>query len=138
MFKIHTKDGKTTPVDLSTGRGRSEWEARFKDPKYQATITGVTVVKRCGGKTKCGNCGDTRNTSKCNTGVQFSLSRPVDLPNVFYQLELVEPSERTHGGERIICHAGDVSIALMSHANQPASRVILAKTGKRRYNPFIG
>ena len=148
MFKIHTKDGKTTPVDMDTEENRAEWLERFKSREFQESITGITIVKRCGGKAKCNscgkplegrceNCGKEQVASKCTTGVQFSLSRPVNMKDVFYQLEVIEAEGRIHGGEKIICYAGETSITLMSHANQPASRVVLAKTGKRRYNPFV-
>ena len=148
MFKVHTKDGKTTPVDMSTEEKKNEWLKRFKSREFQESITGITIVKRCGGKmkcgncgkaaaTKCGNCGKEQENAKCTTGVQFSLSRPVNMVDVFYQLEVVEAEGRVHGGEKIICFAGDSSITLMSHAKQPASRVVLAKIGKRRYNPNV-
>lgn len=148
MFKIHTKDGKTTPVDMTNEESRTVWLERFKSREYQESITGITIVKRCGGKlrchscgkpleVKCDKCGKEQGASKCTTGVQFSLSRPVNMKDVFYQLEIIEAEGRIHGGEKIICYAGDTSITLMSHSNQPASRVVLAKTGKRRYNPFV-
>jgi hypothetical protein len=133
MFKIHTNDGITTPIDLSTSEQREYWKRMFSNSEYQAKITGITIVKRCGGKSKCEACGDKGKT--CNTGVQYSLSRPSKLQKVVYELEIVESDGNIKGGEKIICQAGEIRIIMMSHANQPACRVTVDKIGKQRYNP---
>ncbi len=151
MFKIHTSDGITARLDLGDEEQAKEWLARLKDPTFQRRITGITIMRHCGGRFKCPSCGRATRLScsvcgepsrdiTCEKGVQHSLSRPQGFDDVFYQPEQVEPDPRIklRGGERIVCYAGNDRVAMMVHPRQPASRVTLAKTGKRRYNPNMG
>lgn len=146
MFKIHTSDGKTTPIDLSSDESHDEWMARFRNKEFQKTITGVSIIKRCGSRVRCPNCsapvggscekcGHDFQSNKCNAGVQYSLTRPQKIDGVHYELETIESPDGTRNAEKITCYAGDICLTMLSHANQPAARVILAKVGKRRYNP---
>lgn len=137
MFKVHTKNGETFKLDLSDENQAKEWIEKFKDKDFQSIITGITVVKRCGGKLRCKCKNSCSQEHTCNTGVQFSVSRPNGIKDVFYQIEKINPSENNNGGERITCFVENMSLTMMSHNNQPASRIILSKLGKRGYNPFL-
>ena len=67
--------------------------------------------------------------------MQFSISRPQDFRAVSFDAEHVEPSGRVRGGDKLVLYADDVRVSIMAHADQPAVRVVLAKVGRRRYNP---
>jgi len=149
MFKIHTKDGKTVSIDFENERQAAEWAKRLRDPAFQKTITGISIVKTCGGKFRCdrcrkatqldcSHCGHPTKESSCSTGVQFSLSRPVGFDRCFYVIEKIDPNvnAKMRGGQKITCFVDDIRIVVMAHAGQPASRVSLTKIGKQRYNPF--
>lgn len=116
MLEIHTRDGRTTKVDLAKPDHAREWARRMADPRYQGTITGVTVS---------------------HLGVRYSLSRPTDFDPVAFSAEYVDPdpSRKLKGGHRVICHAGTVRAAVMVHEQQRAVRLTLQRWGKQRYNP---
>lgn len=148
MFKIHTCDGLTARVDLQDEEQAKEWLARLKDPSFQSKITGITVMRRCGGRFKCptcgratrlvcSSCGESSRDVVCGKGIQHSVSKPNGYGNVHYHAEHVEadPDIKLRGGERVTCFAGDSRLMLMVHAGQPSSRATLLKTGKRRYDP---
>lgn len=149
MFKIQTKDGRTEVVDISWDENKAkELIKRLKDPKYQETITGMSILKECGGKTRCPVCKRTNLICKtcgrdlkghtCSTGAQYSFSRPGYSRKVLYLPEFIKPElERGNkGGERITVLVDGMKVVLMAHENQPALRVTLAKPGDIRYNPM--
>ena len=119
MLKVHTRDGVTTKVDLENEEQLVAWRERLKDPKYQRTITGLTVI---------------------HLGVQYSLSAPVGFHHVSFEAEGLAPdaSCRLKGGERIVCMADGVRISLMVHREQKAVRVLVAKVGRQRFSPGLG
>ncbi len=117
MLKIHTSNGQTALIDLEDEDRAREWIARFGDPSFQSTITGLTIANR---------------------GVQYSLPRPVGFQQVSFHAELVETdlSRRIKGGERVTCFAGDVRATIMVHKEQRAAKMSLLHTGKQRFNPW--
>lgn len=150
MLKLHTNDGLTTRIDLNDEMQAREWLNKLKDRNFQETITGISILQTCNGpfrcsscrsKTKpvCSNCGQSTKNIRCNTGIQYSVSKPKGFRNCLYQIERLEPNpnEKLRGGERIICFADDVRISLMVHSSAPSTRVNLIKTGKQRFNPFL-
>lgn len=150
MFKIHTNDGVTSRVDLSDEDQAKLWLQRFKQPAFQETITGISVLRKCSGHFRCGQCnrkahkivcptcGNVEDGAVCGTGVQYSLSKPIDFDRVFYYAEHISPDveAKIRGGERITCFADGVKVSMMVHACQSAARISLTKTGKQRYNPY--
>jgi hypothetical protein len=150
LFKIHTKDGITSRVDLSNAERAIHWIQRLKEDSFQNNITGVSVLRKCEGQFRCPSCnkkiqqsscrlcGRSHHETVCGTNVQYSLSKPIGFQNVFYYVEHIEPDvkSRSHGGERITCFADGVKIVVMVHANQSAARITLTKTGKQIYNPL--
>jgi len=148
LFKIHTNDGLTVRVDLTDEKQANEWLKKLANPTFQANITGVSVVQRCDGRFKCptcnraarlvcSTCGQPTSKITCQTGTQYSISRPAGLERVNYHIERVEPDSKSKArGEKITCLAGDVRMAAMIHASQPSVRISLLKTGDRRYNPY--
>lgn len=111
MLKVHVRDGRTLEVDLDNGSQVHEWLAKFNDPAFQSSITGLTVIQR---------------------GVQYSLPRPEG----FRQATLsAEPVIAGKGGERVLLFADDIRIAMVVHKGQRAARVSVTKPGKRRYTP---
>lgn len=116
MLKIHTRDGATTKVDLEDEAQAKEWMRRLSDPRFQASITGLTVS---------------------HAGVQYSIPRPIGFEPVSFLAELIEPNDdrRIKGGERVTLLAGDVRASVMVHKEQRAARVSLFRIGKQRYSP---
>lgn len=116
MLEIHTSDGRTEKIDLGDRAQAVDWAKRMADPRYQETITGVTVS---------------------HLGVRYSIPRPAGLtPIAFFAEQLdPDPGRRLKGGQRLICHAGDVRAVAMVHQQQRAVRLSLMKWGKQRYNP---
>jgi hypothetical protein len=111
VLKVHVRDGRTLEVDLNDGSQVHEWLARFNDPAFQATITGLTVIQR---------------------GVQYSLPKPEG----FRQATLTaEPVTAGKGGERVLLYADEVCVGMVVHNGQRAARVSVTKPGKRKYNP---
>lgn len=132
MLKIHTSDGRTQSVDLADAAQAREWLGRLAREGAQGAITGVTLTEKHAASGMCPACG-----VRCShpLGVQFSISRPQDFRLVSLAAERVEQSGRVKGGERVLLYADDVRLTVMSHAEQPAVRVVLAKVGKRRFDP---
>ncbi len=116
MLKIHTRDGATTKVDLEDEGQAKEWMQRLSDPRFQASITGLTLS---------------------HAGVQYSIPRPTGFDPVSFLAELIEPNgdRRIKGGERITLLAGDVRASLMIHKEQRAARLSLFRMGKQRFSP---
>ena len=117
MLKVHTNDGLTSRIDLEDEEQAEQWLARLKDPRFQASITGLTVAFR---------------------GVQYSLPRPVGFSDVFFLAEHVSPDEvrKIKGGERVFCFSDNVRIGMMVHKAQRAVRITLSKTGRQRFSPY--
>jgi hypothetical protein len=147
MIKVQTSDGKTLFVDLKDDRQAREFLARFGNEESQRQITGVTVTKRCAGRYYCPTCHRTSRphcprcgsaNSHCSMGTQLTLSRPESFSKTYYAVERIPPSEngKVKGGEKVTCFVDDFRIEIMSHSEQPAARVTLARTGVQRYNPL--
>lgn len=148
MFKLHTSDGLTKRLDLSDEDDQKNLSDLIHNPQFQKTITGVSVVQNCLGRFKCPSCkkstelvcsvcGEPSHSVMCNTGIQYSLSKPVGFENAFYNVEKIEASGKIKGGERVTVYVGDLRITLMIHASQLAAKISLAKVGKQRYNPLM-
>lgn len=116
MLEIHTSDGRTQKIDLADRGQAMDWAKRMADPRYQGTITAVTVS---------------------HLGVRYSIPRPTGLAPVAFSAEYLDPdpARKLKGGQRLICHAGDVRAVAMVHQQQRAVRISLTKWGKQRYNP---
>lgn len=116
MLKIHTRDGRTTKVDLTDADQAREWMRRWSDPRFQAQITGMTIADQ---------------------GVQYSISRPDDFGAVSFRAEHIDVDldRRIKGGERITCMADDARVTVMVHSGQRAVKVSLLKFGKQRFIP---
>lgn len=89
---------------------------RLADPRFQATITGLTIS---------------------HAGVQYSIPHPTGFEPVSFLAEYIEANgdRRIKGGERVTLLAGDVRASIMVHREQRAARVSLMRMGKQRYNP---
>ena len=118
MFKIHTRDGLTSQVDLQDDVQAKEWLARLDDPEFQARISGFTIL---------------------HDGVQYSLPRPFGFNAVSFFPEIIAPDDarKIKGGERITCFAGDVRATIMTHREQRAARISFRRIGKRRFDPGV-
>lgn len=152
VLKIHTNDGKTHRVDLADEQQAKVWLQKLKRRDTQEAITGISVVQECRGRIRCPSCKragflhcqscDTVLSSDATTktGIQYSLSKPDGYGDVFYAVNHIDSAEgsKVRGGDRIACFAGDSRITMMVHKGQPSVRVTLLRTGKQRYNPFIG
>ena len=148
MFKVHTKDGLTQRFDLSDEGDIKDLSDLVSDPQFQKTITGVSVVQNCLGHFKCpvckkatelvcSVCGQPSQSITCNTGIQYSLSKPIGFDKAFYNVEKIEPNGKIKGGERVTVFVGDLRVTLMVHASQLAAKISLARMGKQRYNPLM-
>ncbi len=115
-------------------------------------ISGITALQECGGRFRCpgcnrskylvcSRCGRNEERATCGKSAQFSLARPSGFDDVFCHVEYVapNPSERSKGGQKIVCHLGDdnVRLTMFVHNEQPSVRVSLMKTGKQTYNPLL-
>lgn len=149
MLKIHTKDGKTTRIDLTDTDQAREWLKKLKEQEFQKLITGISITQKCEGRFKCPSCNKSTklicskckqpiNEVLCGSGVQYSLSRPSGFNKVFYQAEYIQPNEenKIRGGEKIICFCDDTQISMMIHKSQKAARITLTKPGVRRFSPY--
>lgn len=89
---------------------------RWADPRFQETITGLTVSHQ---------------------GVQYSIPRPQGFDPVSFHAECIDPDadRKIKGGERVVCMAGDVRATVMVHREQRAARVSLLRLGKQRFTP---
>jgi hypothetical protein len=132
VLKIHTADGKTTAVDLADETQARDFFARLGRAEFQRAISGVTLVEEHSARAACPYCG-----ARCAAllGIQYSVSRPQDFRHVETSAELIDAEGRVKGGERLIVYADDVKMTIMAHANQPSVRVVLAKVGRRKFNP---
>lgn len=91
-----------------------EWLPKLARREAQLSLTGVTVVSQ--------------------HGYQVNVVKPVGFDTTTAQIEHVPPNGHK-GGERVIVFAGDVRLTVMSHADNPAVRISIARIGKMRYNP---
>jgi len=116
VLEIHTRDGRTEKIDLADRAQAAAITRRFADPRYQATITGLTIT---------------------HLGVRYSMPRPTGFEPVAYMAEEVEPdpSRKLKGGRRVVCHAGEVRAIAMIHEAQRAVRITLMRFGKQRFAP---
>lgn len=150
MLKIHTKDGKTNLLDLKNIEQARDWLDKLKDPEFQKFITGMTLEQKCQSRFRCDNCkspvlicsecGFVHEQARCGSGAQYSLPRPNGFNRIFCQAEYIKPNKekKIHGGEKIVCFCDDIQIGVMSHREQKAIRVSLAKPGFRRFSPNNG
>ena len=127
MFKIHTKDGLTTRIDLSNPEQLRAWNEKIKEIEFQKTITGISIVQTCGGKLKCNHCAN--HKTQCSTGIQYSVSKPDGFSKISFIPEHLTPnaSSKSKGGAKITCIVDDIELVLMVHAKQPAARITLNK-----------
>lgn len=128
MLKIHTSDGQTIRIDLRDPEQAREWLSRLEQDRFQASISGVSLVETHEARARCPRC-DARALAQI--GVQYSVSRPQGLTGVSYEVERVNG----RGGERITLFAGDVRLSLVAHESQPSARITLIKSGHRRFAP---
>lgn len=133
MLKIHTNDGQTIRVDLSDPEQAREWLPRLERDGFQATISGVSVVETHAVSAKCPACG---GKATGQVGVQYSLSRPQAFSSVRYDMEAISgDGDKLKGADRVTMFADGVKVQLMAHHSQPSARMLLVKSGKRRFAP---
>lgn len=132
MLRIHTKDGRTTTLDLSDPDQAREWVRMHSDANVQSQISGLTLASTHSVRTKCEACGA---RDALPFGIQYSITRPSDFRRVELVAEDVPVSQGVRGGERAIVFADDVRLSLMAHAANPALRIVLSKTGHRKFDP---
>jgi len=72
-----------------------------------------------------------------NNGVSYSVPKPKDFYNVSFSAEEIEYNleKKLKGGEKIVCHAGDTELTVVTYNSQKAVRVDLSKPGRRTFNP---
>lgn len=99
MLKVHTCDGQTHDVDVRDQQSFRVWANRFKDPSFQARITGLSVVHK---------------------GVTYSLPRPVDFPDAKLA---AGPLDGGKGGELLVLRADQFTVEMAVHSDQRAARV---------------
>jgi hypothetical protein len=123
VILLHLKDGKTITFDLE--EGASEWQAKLARPDLQSQLTAVTIKM------------SHRSKGSGDSSVQYSVVKPqgFDGATQWFQVELVKPSGRIHGGERLDLFIGDVRVSLMAHKSQPAARISITRMGRRIFNP---
>jgi hypothetical protein len=152
VLKVHTADGATFVLDMHDDEQAKHILRQLANSKYQDSITGITVSRKCAGRIKCPACGrsarilcnhcglDTQKNGQCVCGVgsQYSLPRPEGFSKVNYHIEQYSHTtgDGMKEGEKVICFADDVRATLVVHHSQPAIRVSILKIGKQRYNPF--
>jgi len=146
-FKIHTCDGLTTRLELEDEEQAKKWLEHSKDPIFQDSITGITIIQKCKGHFKCpsckrtsklicSNCGYSKETT-CGNGKQYTISKPNGFDKIFYHVESLEAEGKMKGGERVSCFVGNVKISLMVHNSQSSARITLSNIGKQRFNPYV-
>ncbi len=146
MLKVHTKDGLTTRVDLRDGAQAKQILTDLHKAEFQRRITGISVVQNAVGRARCsccsaaellcGSCG--RNVDpQTATGVQYSISRPADMPHVQFAVEhfTTNVDEKVRGGERVTMYAGETALSMMVHSGQPSVRIQLSNPGRRLHPP---
>lgn len=118
MLRVHLSDGKTLSFDLSDSDKAREWLDLVRKTDFQESIRGMTIQ---------------------HNGGSYSLSRPESFRHLWLFAEQLEPelSSKFKGGNRLVCQADDVRIAVMVHESQRAIRVGLTKTGAQCYNPIM-
>lgn len=118
MLEVHLSTGRTLRFDLTNEKDAAEWIRWAKEGRMQAQITGLTLSKK-----------DTR----------ISLPRPVGFDPIFLFAEHVTPDldRHIHGGERIVCTAGDIMMRIMAHENHRAARIDISREGRRTFNPLV-
>ena len=120
MLKVHLNTGKTLKFILTDPNQLRDWFTLVKSFSFQQTITGLTII---------------------NQGVSYSLPRPKDFNDISFFAESLFNNNRKSikGGERLICHAGNIEIILTAYNSQKSVRVDIAKPGKQTYNPiYVG
>lgn len=148
-FRIQTNDGLSVRFDLDDEEQAREYLAKLKDPDFREMVSTIAVIQQCSGKWRCPECKQSKRLicngcrqkgrqAECAKQVQFVMARPEGFDQKFYHIERLEKDvvEGMHGGHRITCFVDDVRLTITTHANQPAARISLLKTGKQRYNPL--
>lgn len=130
MLKIHTSDGQTVCVDLRDESQAKAWLRRLEQDKFQAQISGASLVAHHEAKATCPACG-CKHSAKI--GVQYSLSRPQGHDDIRYEAERVEVGDKHV--ERILVTAGDSMLSVVAHESQPSARIVMVRSGKRRFTP---
>lgn len=115
MLKVNLDNGETLRFDLHDEEGAKKWMEHARSQAFQDRITALTLSLN---------------------GVQYSLPKPDGFETTFLYAEPILPNGKIKGGERIICHSGDVGIVLMAHNGHRAARVNVTRQGKQRYNPL--
>jgi hypothetical protein len=112
---VHTVDGRTESIDLGDEEYARIWMERLRDPAFRDLISGLSVS---------------------HNGVTYSLPRPHNFRQVALTAEAVPVEGRNKGGERLLCYADEVRLAVMVHREQQAAvRISLSKPGRRRFDP---
>jgi hypothetical protein len=132
MLKIHTSDGQTHPICLADEKQAADWVERLRSSRFQASITGASLVIEHETKHRCSECGA---KSMGQLGVQYSISRPPDFPDVTYEFEDIPSGDGSKGGERVVLYFGDSRLSLTGHKSQPSARIVIAKVGRRKFRP---
>ncbi len=115
MFWVHTADGQTEAIDLDDEEQARAWLTRLKDPAFRDSVSGLSVSHH---------------------GVTYSLPKPRNFRQVAMTVEAVREAGRNKGGERLLCFADEVRLAVMVHREQAATvRISLSKPGRRRFDP---
>lgn len=115
MLWVHTADGQTEAINLDDEEQAQKWLERLRDPVFRDSISGLSVS---------------------HNGVTYSLPRPRNFQQVAMTVEAVQEAGRNKGGERLLCFADEVRLAVMVHREQKATvRVSLSKPGRRRFDP---
>lgn len=119
MLRVHTKDGSTIHLDLQDADQAREWMEKRRSPKYQESITGISIIQKYRGG-----------------AVQYSIARPEDFDRVFFDMENIEPNGKFRGGERVVCFAGDTRAIVLVHREKKSVRFAMRRVGKHIYNPM--
>lgn len=115
MFWVHTADGLTEAIDLDDEEQARAWSKRLRDPVSRDPITGLSVS---------------------HNGVTYSFPMPRNFRQISMTVETVPVAGRNKGGERLLCYADEVRLAVMVHREQQAAvRISLSKPGRRRFDP---
>lgn len=149
MYRIQTSDGLSVRLDLSDEDQARAWLTKLKDPNFREMVSTIAVIQQCSGKWRCPECKQSKRLvcsgcrqngrqAECAKQIQFVMSRPEGFDQKFYHIEQLDRdvAEKIHGGQRITCFVDDVRLTITTHADQPAARISLLKTGKQRYNPL--
>lgn len=132
MLKIHTSDGQTHRLDLTSDEDARFWLPKLSRHDFQETIKGISVVERHN-VGKCRQCGMSPDR---DIGVQYSITRPELFRKIFFNVENIEQNGKIKGGEKVIVFIDDIRLILMAHYSQPAARVTITKVGNQKFNPY--